>query len=142
MDLFKLLKERPLREFIVGLFIVTALLLLFLDPLKVSIILGNSMEPTFSHGDIVIYSGWAQPSEGDIVIFYNEDGYRVSHRIIKEINPGVYVTKGDNNNIRDKTLVDVDKNYRGEVIAHIELSKYIDESYLWRFHPQYQGKTK
>lgn len=140
-EIVEWIQERPLLDLLTIALFVLALLLLLLNPINISIILGNSMEPTLSHGDMVVYSEWLNPSEGDIVIFDNAEGYMVSHRIIDKKEPGLYATKGDNNSIQDHTLVDVDKNYNGKVVLHIELSNYINEQFLWRFHPKYDEQN-
>ncbi len=84
-------------------FTITASLLLVLFMLGLFqyqpiAILSNSMNPTFSRGDIVIYKKEENILPGDIIVFKHEDKLIV-HRVIS-INE-YYVTKGDANNTID-----------------------------------------
>ncbi len=90
--------------------ILAALLLVFLTtawfvfaPLQVGgqvlyvIITGNSMEPGFQRGDLVLLRRAPAYQVGDIVAYRNLELQRyVFHRVI-QIEPGHFVLKGDNN---------------------------------------------
>ena len=61
------------------------------------IISGNSMEPGFHLGDLVIVRQSAAYQVGDIVTYYNAElSQNVIHRIIG-LGPGYFILKGDNN---------------------------------------------
>ena len=61
------------------------------------IVNGNSMEPTYQMGDLVITRREASYAKGDIVTYFNSDiSQNVIHRIIDE-RSGKYVLQGDNN---------------------------------------------
>lgn len=59
------------------------------------IVVGESMEPTLSQGDLVISKKASAYSVGDIVTYRSPYGPVVIHRIV-EIEDGIFVTKGDN----------------------------------------------
>lgn len=64
------------------------------------VIMSGSMEPEIQTGAIVITQKTKDIKKGDIMFFESEDGVSVIHRCI-EIKDGEYITKGDNNKIKD-----------------------------------------
>ena len=67
-------------------------------------ILSGSMEPTLDTGDLAICKEQDEYQVGDAVLF--EDGnYLVLHRIVDVTEDGLFVTKGDANNVNDENLV-------------------------------------
>lgn len=95
---------------LVALFIVV-LLLGFSNgifPLSPTVIISNSMNPSFERGDIVVVN---KNGEYDIgtVIQYEHDGRAIIHRIVnsgEDVNGRTYyITQGDNNNTEDNWLV-------------------------------------
>ncbi|WP_054704115.1 signal peptidase I [Bacillus sp. JCM 19041] len=71
-------------------------------------ILSNSMEPTFSAGDVVIMQPKKVIQEEEIVTFMTPSRKLYTHRIIdsyKENNTMYYTTKGDNNNVADEDAI-------------------------------------
>ena len=67
-------------------------------------ILSNSMVPTMSRGDVVIFKKLSEEELSNIpigtIIIYKSDGKNISHRVVKRYksnNKIVYITKGDNN---------------------------------------------
>lgn len=64
----------------------------------------NSMSPEFKKGDIIVIKKEKEYNIGDIITYKTKEGYLVTHRIIEK-NGNVYVTKGDNNNTKDKEKV-------------------------------------
>lgn len=68
-------------------------------------VISGSMEPTIDVGDLIIVNTkYDELKENDIITFYDEKGFFVTHRII-EIKDGEYVTKGDNNNSEDQGTI-------------------------------------
>ena len=64
------------------------------------------MEPTIKDGDIVVYSQYVAPSEGDMVRLSSQVDsypYPVIHRAI-DVNSDTVQTKGDNNSYKDKPV--------------------------------------
>ncbi len=60
----------------------------------------NSMQPTFSRGDILIIKGVAQDEikQGDIIVFFApERGAPIVHRVVTRNADGTFQTKGDAN---------------------------------------------
>lgn len=115
------------------LFLFFSIFLYIANPLSISLVVGNSMEPTFDHGDVVVYSDYIEMEEGNMVVYEGEEGEMISHRLIEEKRSNVYVAKGDNNTRVDDTLVTSD-NYRGTILFHINTSKYIPTEYLWKYY--------
>ena len=85
---------------------------------KPFIVLSGSMSPTFNYGDLIIVKevDYDELEVGDVVSFRNSDDTVTTHRIYGEKN-GCFVTKGDNNNDKDKGVV---------------CSKYIEGKYIYR----------
>lgn len=84
------------------------------------LIMSGSMEPTIDVSDAVITKEIDNPQDGDIIAFQYQ-GAPTVHRIIKtytENGEKSYQTKGDNNNIPDKGLVNKSQIY-GKVIFRI-----------------------
>ncbi len=98
-------------------------------------ILSNSMVPTYSRGDVVIYS---KPNQKELenldlynIIVYRLDDIIVAHRIveIEKSNNGeiLYITKGDNNPTNDN------KKVKGEEIIGVVklIIPYIGYPTVW-----------
>ena len=66
------------------------------------IVSGDSMEPTFSSGDLVI-ARKGEPDIGDVIVYEPPEaqGARVVHRIIAGDAENGWVLQGDNNDWRD-----------------------------------------
>lgn len=67
-----------------------------------TIVSGNSMEPTYSTGDLV-WSRCGEPSIGDVVVYTAPDtgGGQVIHRIVGGDSDQGWVLQGDNNDFLD-----------------------------------------
>lgn len=67
-----------------------------------TIVSGNSMEPTYSTGDLV-WSRCGEPAVGDVVVYTppDTDGGRVIHRIVGGDGAQGWVLQGDNNDFLD-----------------------------------------
>lgn len=70
-------------------------------------VVGQSMEPTMSQGDLAIARGRASYGIGDIVAYYSPYGPLVIHRIVG-IDGDNFVTQGDNNDAVDPWVVPPD----------------------------------
>ncbi len=84
---------------------------------SLSSIASNSMYPAIKKGDAIILRKLTEKEKdelkvGDIIAF-KEGNYIITHRII-EIGDGVYITKGDNNNIQD-----TNKRTRNDIVGKI-----------------------
>lgn len=85
----------------------------------------GSMEPSIHSGDYIILRK-TDPltlAEGDIICFYSADreiyGRLNTHRIVRILEDGSFVTKGDSNNIEDSAPVTVDRivgKYDGKAV--------------------------
>lgn len=87
-------------------------------------VLSGSMEPEFYPGDVVIIKNKKRIKfkENDIATFV-DDGEVVTHRIIEKTREG-YITKGDNNDVEDATILK-DENIVGKVVLSIPKVGYI-----------------
>ncbi len=73
------------------------------SPVAAVVIVGPSMEPTLSVGDLVILR-WADPEVGDIVLWCNTLMNCILHRVV-EVGEDYIVTKGDANDINDPPVL-------------------------------------
>lgn len=62
-------------------------------------VVSGSMSPTFEVGDLLIYQAQDEYHVDDIIIF-QQGNYFVTHRIVGE-DDGLFITKGDYNNVAD-----------------------------------------
>ena len=99
-------------------------------------ILSNSMDPTFSRGDIIIYKKLNDDELKKIpkntIIVYSIDNQNIAHRIVKVLNQNnkiYYQTKGDSNNTSDIKLVET-KQIKGIYCFHI---KYVGFPSIWLY---------
>lgn len=81
------------------------------------------MEPTLNINDVVVVKKYPAENlnEGDIITF-SQDNKTISHRIYKttkEKGELKFITKGDNNEIIDRDIVESDQIY-GKVIFQIK----------------------
>lgn len=86
------------------LVLITIVLVSGLFKYSLSSIASNSMYPAIKKGDAIIVRKLTEEEKenlkvGDIIAF-NEDDFIITHRII-DIKDGIFITKGDNNNIED-----------------------------------------
>ena len=80
-------------------------------------VVSGSMEPEISVGDYVITLRQDSYAQGDVIMFYTQDGVCTTHRIV-ELVDGSFRTKGDANNAADVLLVSADAVI-GEVVAAV-----------------------
>ena len=88
-------------------------------------IISNSMSPTFTRGDLVIYEKEASITNQDIIIYQSDDKIIV-HRIINQ-NNNYYITKGDANNSPDSSKVSKE-DIKGVYKFHL---KYLGFPAIW-----------
>ena len=102
-----ILKEYPTKLFGNALLIVTT----------------GSMEPTIKSGELIIIREKEKYEIGDIVTYKDNEGFLITHRIVKKDNKHI-ITKGDANNVNDEksTLEKIE----GKVIYHSKiLGKFV-----------------
>ena len=66
-------------------------------------VISGSMSPTINVYDLVIVKVTNQVKNDDIITF-NNDGVFVTHRVVDYINDNDILTKGDANNVADKSI--------------------------------------
>ena len=103
---------------LIVIFVILVILVSGIFRYKLIAIASNSMKPTYSRGDAVIYEkvNIDNYQEGDILAFQNENRI-VTHRIVKIIknnNEYRFITKGDNNNAND-VFISKNENVLGKV---------------------------
>ncbi len=99
-------------------------------------ILSNSMKPTYSRGDVIIFeklnnNELVNIKKGQIII-YTIGGKNIAHRVvnvIKQNNSVAYQTKGDNNNVPDMNLVQTEQ-IQGVYVFQI---KYLGFPSIWLY---------
>ncbi len=90
------------------------------------VILSNSMHPTFSKGDIIIYQKEKNNLNiGTIIVFENKNK-TIIHRLIADEGT-IYKTKGDNNKNVDNINISK-KDIKGIYKFHI---KYLGYPAIW-----------
>lgn len=87
------------------------------------LICSGSMEPELEIGDIIIIKKYDNYEVGDIVTYLDDDNILVTHRIIEKTENG-FVLKGDNNNTKDKEIVNKDI-IAGKVICNSKILRFI-----------------
>lgn len=97
-------------------------------------IVSNSMKPTYTRGDVVIYEKMSDNDlkklPKDSILIYRIGGQLVAHRVVNVIEENgtiKYQTKGDYNNTSDNNLVSIDQII-GVYRFHI---KYIGYPSVW-----------
>ncbi|CEO31871.1 signal peptidase I [Paraclostridium sordellii] len=88
-------------------------------------VLSGSMEPKFYPGDIIItkHKDKVDIKVNDIVTYRDNKGVIITHRIIEETDEG-YITKGDNNNVKDAGILK-EENIIGKVKFSIPKIGYV-----------------
>ncbi|WP_338561209.1 signal peptidase I [Paraclostridium sordellii] len=88
-------------------------------------VLSGSMEPKFYPGDMIItkHKDKVDIKINDIVTYRDNDGVIITHRIIEETDEG-YITKGDNNNVKDAGILK-EENIIGKVKFSIPKIGYV-----------------
>lgn len=81
------------------------------------IVSGNSMEPEFHLGDLVIATQQSSYQVGDAVVYQHPEGGHVFHRII-DIENGLFTFQGDNNTWVDSFQV-IQDDILGKLWLHI-----------------------
>lgn len=94
-------------------------------PIKFFIITSGSMSPYINTGEMVITLKKSDYKVNDVITFLENESYFVTHRIIRKEENG-FVTKGDFNNIEDKSLVQKSE-IKGKVIFHSKILGIIFE---------------
>lgn len=130
------IKNKKMTKKIIKYIILVALIILFIINLILSFeenthilgiymfnIVSESMEPTFYKDDLVVVRKCSEKElkKGDIITFKQDDRI-ISHRIdgvTKEKGEVRFITKGDNNEVRDQELVEVQEIY-GKVLFSIK----------------------
>lgn len=85
-----------------GIFVIVIILVALFGPVPLgglttyAIITGNSMEPSFSKGDLVVTRAQKEYSIGDIVLYNHPELGPVFHRIVENDN-NRFILKGDHN---------------------------------------------
>lgn len=89
---------------------------------RLVIVSGQSMEPTYDLGDIVVARGGGTPEVGDTVVFAvpegTAEGMLVIHRILELDPEGRFITQGDNRETPDQWPL-TEADIVGEPLLHI-----------------------
>lgn len=94
-------------------------------------VVSGSMEPSIHDGDYIIIkkAAGSELEVGDIICFYSSDddiyGMLNTHRIVKRIDDGSFVTKGDANNTEDSSAVTAD-NIIGKYDGKVRILRWLN----------------
>lgn len=114
------------KEPIVASFTIAFILTLILQPISIGFIVGTSMEPNYSQGDLVIATSFEDPEVGEVVFFNRpSDNINIVHRVVSKKSENKYITKGDNNKINDGVVRE--KYIQGVEILHLRTSSLENE---------------
>lgn len=81
------------------------------------VVTSGSMEPEFSAGDVILIRQGDSYELGDVVTFRDPAGALVTHRLVGRVD-GMFVTKGDANNVEDEELLSPD-DIVGKMVTYI-----------------------
>jgi signal peptidase len=101
------------------------------------IVSGNSMEPTYSDGDLVI-ARKGPVDIGDVIVYTPSDfgGAHVVHRIVGGDGENGWKVQGDNNSWIDQ-WEPTNEETLGPVVAHIrgagQITEFLLQPWLWGF---------
>lgn len=99
--------------------IITVLLAVFVFHWGAERVLSASMEPTIATGDLIIAH---RPSIADLrvgaIVTVDRGTFSVTHRIVGVTEDGLFVTKGDANDVQDRHAVSATQ-ISGVVVQHI-----------------------
>ena len=105
-------------------------------------ILSNSMNPTYSRGDVIIFKKLNEDELMNIqkcqIIVYAVGEKNIAHRVVNVIRQNEkvqYQTKGDSNNVPDMNLVETEQ-IQGVYVFHI---KYLGFPSIW-LYDYFNGK--
>lgn len=119
-DIPKIIEQSVL---ISSIIILCLTFLLYTSIFSIGVVVGDSMEPTFSENDRFIYTTLISPDESDIIVFSDTDsGHEetklVVHRVIdiNESKEHKYITKGDSNLTKDDPVSK--DQFKGTVLIH------------------------
>ena len=113
---------------IVIIILSSYLILKFTNKMTIYKVLTNSMETGIHAGDYIVITKSKEYKKGDVITYINEDGYFITHRIIK-IKDNKVITKGDANNTEDEAIDITDIKgklvYKGKILNFIMNFRYI-----------------
>ena len=82
-----------------------------------ALVVGNSMEPLLSRGDLAVVRERSAYRPGDVVLYDSRElGTKVLHRIVR-VEGGRFVLKGDNND-----FIDVERPTDGQIVGSLWLT--------------------
>jgi signal peptidase len=108
----------------------------FGGPTSFVVVAGDSMEPTYSNGDLVIAREQDTYHIGDVIAF-NVDKHIIIHRIIGGSADEGFITKGDNNERPDNFWHPTSAEIMGRTWLHIPSAGTI--LFFYKTHPVYLG---
>jgi signal peptidase len=90
-------------------------------------VLSNSMKPAFSAGDIVLVKDISTSNikKNDVITFKESNRKLITHRVAEVTDQG-FVTKGDNNNVKDDGFVKPE-NVVGELVLTLPKAGYVSK---------------
>jgi signal peptidase len=103
-----------------GLMVAVTVSSMFGGPVRLILVRGSSMDPTYATGDLIVVEGFSTPSVGDVIAYPIEAGDGEAH-IVHRATGGDehgYVTRGDNRTTDDPWTPSADE-IDGRVMLHL-----------------------
>lgn len=103
-----------------GLMLAMTASSMFGGPVRLILVRGSSMDPTFATGDLIVVEGFTTPSVGDVIAYPIQAGDGESHIVHRAIGGDEhgYVTRGDNRETDDPWTPAADE-IDGRVVLHL-----------------------
>jgi signal peptidase len=113
------------QRYLLGLVFIVVFFVFVFQPIQFGYVIGDSMEPTMSGGDVFVYTDIVEPDTGDVIIYKQDSSIPnqkyIIHRVIS-VKEDSYITKGDNNVAADKPVQK--DQYKGTVLIHMNQDLY------------------
>lgn len=88
-------RKRDMRKILESVMIAVLVFALFRTSFGIAYVSGESMEPVFREGDIILFRKWGTPEKGEIVTVYIEDlDYMVVKRILAAEGDRITILQG------------------------------------------------
>jgi signal peptidase len=103
-----------------GLMVAFTVSSMFGGPIRMVVVRGSSMDPTYASGDLVVVEAFTTPVVGDVISYPIDAGGKENHIVHRAIGGDAdgYVTRGDNRDTDDPwtpSAGDID----GRVMLHV-----------------------
>ncbi len=104
---------------------------MFGGPVRLILVRGSSMDPTFATGDLIVVEGFTTPEVGDVIAYPIDAGGKENHIIHRAIGGDEhgFVTRGDNRTTDDPWTPAADE-IDGRVMLHLPWAGHLVTGWL------------